>query len=138
MEKVAKKSTTYHERLRTARSAVLPQGCHTKKFVEDWLRGYFATVGSAGHRKNASPKIRTGPVSRARLLIPYPAGSQLRSSGRLGGPLLRAVTGTLHVLLSSPGISQSPTPTARQQNCSGSRDRAFVMGTAARFEVHDS
>src|ERR1051326_724204 len=52
----------------------------------------------------------TGPGSRAPLLIPYPAGSQLRSSGRLGGPLLRAVTGTLHVLLSSPGISQSPTP----------------------------
>lgn len=56
------------------------------------------------------PKNRTGPVSRARLLVPYPAGSQLRSSGRLGVPLLRAVTGTLHVLLSSPGISQSPTP----------------------------
>jgi hypothetical protein len=106
--KVAKKSTRYHERRRTAPRAALPQGEDTEKTVQDslWRR----CVRSACGRGRKLPENRTGPVSRARLLIPYPAGSQLRSSGRLGSPLLRAVTGTLHVLLSSPGISQSPTP----------------------------
>src|SRR5262249_59444067 len=84
-----------------------------------------------GWAENGKGPSQLGPLA---LRFPPPHGE--RFSGRLGTPLLRAVTVTFHVVLSSPGVSQSPTPTARQQNCSGSRGWAFVMGTAARFEVH--
>src|SRR5262249_39920521 len=71
----------------------------------------------------SSPKNRTGPVSRARLLNHFPEpcskGHEVipgardcyaprDRAGRLGTPLLRAGTGTLHVLQSSPGIMPEP------------------------------
>src|SRR3954463_6993528 len=81
---------------------------------------------------------RTGPVAPGPFAHSYPADDQLRSCGRLGGPPYRAVTGTWHVFCPPLAFSQSPTLAARQQNCSGSRGRAFVVGTTARFEVHES
>jgi hypothetical protein len=66
-------------------------------------------------------KERRAPARWGPLALRFPLHHCRRITGRLEKRLPRARTGTVHVPSSSPGMSQSSTPSARQQNCSGSR-----------------